>query len=374
MANKETNLSDMVSANSKRILWALFILVIVILLVFTITVGFHPQLSDRLSTVFIAAISGSLALGGTLISQLWGNRKDSQDTPIAVLKAVPPEIRSGETATLDASSSKNFDKIIIEHKPTAGEPKETLKEIGITKKEFTAPQTKEVKSFVFTAVAKKGDKESKETQVSIEVSPPGSQTPEDTPIAVLKAVPSEIRSGETATLDASSSKNFDKIIIEHKPTAGEPKETLKEIGITKKEFTAPQTKEVKSFVFTAVAKKGDKESKETQVSIEVSPPGSQTPEDTPIAVLKAVPSEIRSGETATLDASSSKNFDKIIIEHKPTAGEPKETLKEIGITKKEFTAPQTKEVKSFVFTAVAKKGDKESKETQVSIEVSPPSS
>jgi len=176
MATKETNLSDMVSANSKRILWALFILVIVILLVFTITVWSHPTLSDRLSTVFIAAISGALALGGTLISQLWGdrNRKDLQDELIVELKADPPEIESGKTAILDASSSKNYDTITIKQKqPAAGVPAGTLKKIDETKTEFTAPLTQEVISLEFTAVAKKGDKK-KEKPVSIKVSPPSS--------------------------------------------------------------------------------------------------------------------------------------------------------------------------------------------------------
>ena len=175
MANKETNLSDMVSANSKRILWALFILVIVILLVFTITVRYNPDLSDRLNTVFIAAISGMLALGGTLITQLWGKRKDVQDTPIAELKADPPEIESGEKAILDASSSKNYDTITIEQKqPAAGVPAGTLKKIDETTTEFTAPSTQKVISFEFTAIAKKGDKK-KEKPVSIKVSPSGSQ-------------------------------------------------------------------------------------------------------------------------------------------------------------------------------------------------------
>jgi hypothetical protein len=180
MADNETQFSqmaDMVSANSKRILWALFILVIAILLVFTITVWRNPDLSDRLNTVFIAAISGLLALGGTLINQLWGKRKDSQDTPTPELKA-PTEIHSGEEAILDASSSKNYDIITIKQIRTAGEPEVTLKYIDETKKDetkkkFTAPQTQDVISLKFTAVAKKGDKE-KDKSVSIKVSPPSS--------------------------------------------------------------------------------------------------------------------------------------------------------------------------------------------------------
>jgi Bacterial Ig-like domain len=63
---------DKVSYNSRQVLLALFALVIVILIVFTYLVIIFPEQTGRLNTVFIAAISGSLALGGTLISQLWG--------------------------------------------------------------------------------------------------------------------------------------------------------------------------------------------------------------------------------------------------------------------------------------------------------------
>ena len=371
MADKETNFSDMVSANSKRILWALFILVIVILLVFTITVRYNPDLSDRLNTVFIAAISGMLALGGTLITQLWGKRKDVQDTLIAELKAEPPEIKSGEKSILDASSSKNYDTITIEQKqPAAGVQAGTLKKIDETTTEFTAPSTQQVISFEFTAIAKKGDKK-KEKPVSIKVSPPSSQTTEDTLIAELKAEPPEIKSGEKSILDASSSKNYDTITIEQKqPAAGVQAGTLKKIDETTTEFTAPSTQQVISFEFTAIAKKGDKK-KEKPVSIKVSPPSSQTTEDTLIAELKAEPPEIKSGEKSILDASSSKNYDTITIEQKqPAAGVQAGTLKKIDETTTEFTAPSTQQVISFEFTAIAKKGDKK-KEKPVSIKVSP---
>jgi hypothetical protein len=177
MADKETNFSKMVSVNSKRILWSLFILVIVILLVFTITVNVNPVISDRLNTVFIAAISGILALGGTLITQLWGRAKSSgepsppSDTPIAMLQA-DAIIQSGKNATLDASSSKNYDTLTIEQilSGEPGEPLVKLKEIDATKKEFTAPVTQNEISLQFKAVAKKGEKEDKK-QISIKILP-----------------------------------------------------------------------------------------------------------------------------------------------------------------------------------------------------------
>jgi hypothetical protein len=65
--------SEKISFNSRSVLIGLFALVMFILLVFAAAVNWYPSNDvGRLNTVFIAAISGSLALGGTLISQLWG--------------------------------------------------------------------------------------------------------------------------------------------------------------------------------------------------------------------------------------------------------------------------------------------------------------
>ena|SRR5688500_2436285 len=83
---------DIVSNNTKIVLFGLFALVAFSVLMYAITATgkYNPdnikgiraeQLQERfeamdlLSGVYIAAISGSLALGGTLIAQLWGRSK-----------------------------------------------------------------------------------------------------------------------------------------------------------------------------------------------------------------------------------------------------------------------------------------------------------
>jgi hypothetical protein len=77
----KSNSSDKISFNSRAILLGLFALVGFVLLVFAVAVVAYPsQGIGRLKTVFIAAISGSLALGGTLISQLWG-KGDGSNSP-----------------------------------------------------------------------------------------------------------------------------------------------------------------------------------------------------------------------------------------------------------------------------------------------------
>jgi hypothetical protein len=69
---------EKISYNSRSVLLGLFVLIGFILAVFTFSVNiFPPEQSGRLNTVFIAAVSGSLALGGTLISQLWGKNTNS---------------------------------------------------------------------------------------------------------------------------------------------------------------------------------------------------------------------------------------------------------------------------------------------------------
>lgn len=67
---------EKVSYNSRTVLLGLFVLVGFILAIYTYSVNVLPssEQSGRLNTVFIAAISGALTLGGTLISQLWGKR------------------------------------------------------------------------------------------------------------------------------------------------------------------------------------------------------------------------------------------------------------------------------------------------------------
>jgi hypothetical protein len=86
---------DIVSSNSKAVLYGLFALVGFAVLMYAIIADtkYNPdawtkertptpvaspngerrvQQLEQLNTVYVAAISGSLALGGTLISQLWG--------------------------------------------------------------------------------------------------------------------------------------------------------------------------------------------------------------------------------------------------------------------------------------------------------------
>ena len=76
--------ADPVSSNAKVVLYALFFLIGLSILLYTITVlgqgsaGSSEeklQRLDQINAVFLAAISGSLALGGTLIAQIWGRTK-----------------------------------------------------------------------------------------------------------------------------------------------------------------------------------------------------------------------------------------------------------------------------------------------------------
>jgi hypothetical protein len=80
---------DIVSSNSKVVLYGLFALIGFAVFAYSITVtGSNFNVSDtslndaqklerlqqleQVNGVYVAAISGSLALGGTLIAQLWG--------------------------------------------------------------------------------------------------------------------------------------------------------------------------------------------------------------------------------------------------------------------------------------------------------------
>ena len=81
---------DVVSNNAKIVLYSLFALVGLAVLLYTITViSLHShigntgnneiELLDQINSVYLAAISGSIGLGGTLIAQLWGRNKKSKE-------------------------------------------------------------------------------------------------------------------------------------------------------------------------------------------------------------------------------------------------------------------------------------------------------
>jgi hypothetical protein len=98
---------DKVSYNSRAVLLGLFTLVGFILAVFTYSVNVLDVQAGRLNTVFIAAISGSLALGGTMISQLWGTPKPAHPT----IYATNP-IHTATGVPLNTSVSASFNMLM----------------------------------------------------------------------------------------------------------------------------------------------------------------------------------------------------------------------------------------------------------------------
>jgi hypothetical protein len=118
MSEKSTEIPGVkISHNSKAVLLGLFLLVAFVLLVYTLVVNnYSTSQAGRLSTVFIAAISGSLALGGTLISQLWGKSADSVEPDVY---ATDPDDKAENVpldATINASFNMQMDKSTINDK------------------------------------------------------------------------------------------------------------------------------------------------------------------------------------------------------------------------------------------------------------------
>jgi Bacterial Ig-like domain len=98
-----------VSYNSRAVLLGLFALVGFTLAVYTYSVNvFPPEQSGRLNTVFIAAISGTLALGGTLISQLWGT--STKPAAPSIYATDPADTANG--VSLDTSIRASFNMVI----------------------------------------------------------------------------------------------------------------------------------------------------------------------------------------------------------------------------------------------------------------------
>jgi hypothetical protein len=114
--------SQTISYNSRAVLLALFGLVIFILIVYFASVMIiRPNDIQYLNTVFIGAISGSLALGGTLISQLWG--KDDTSFPSIYLTDPP---NGKENVPIDTRITATFDRMMNES--TINEDTFSLKE------------------------------------------------------------------------------------------------------------------------------------------------------------------------------------------------------------------------------------------------------
>jgi hypothetical protein len=108
LSNKEQLQGEKVSYNSKAVLLGLFALVGFVLLVFSISANvFSPDQTGRLTTVFVAAISGTLALGGTLITQLWG--KDTGSKP-KIYSTNPEDTATG--VRVDTPIRASFNKLM----------------------------------------------------------------------------------------------------------------------------------------------------------------------------------------------------------------------------------------------------------------------
>jgi len=70
--DNNTRQEEKVSDNAKLVLIALFILVGGVIVMYAFTVVYKLEVSEQLNAVFIAAVTGCFALGGTLIQSLWG--------------------------------------------------------------------------------------------------------------------------------------------------------------------------------------------------------------------------------------------------------------------------------------------------------------
>jgi hypothetical protein len=113
LSTNEQTLGEKVSFNSKAVLLGLFALVGFILLIYTFSIlTYDPEQTGRLSSVFIAAISGSLALGGTLITQLWGR---GDDRPL-VYSTSPMNSGVSRNTIVTASFNKTMDEATINTK------------------------------------------------------------------------------------------------------------------------------------------------------------------------------------------------------------------------------------------------------------------
>jgi hypothetical protein len=93
MSGNGSSTTDKISYNTRAVILGLFALVSFVLIVFFMAVLYsEAEQVGRLTPVFIAAISGTLALGGTLVSQLWSNKLVSSKNEFkgpSITKTIP---------------------------------------------------------------------------------------------------------------------------------------------------------------------------------------------------------------------------------------------------------------------------------------------
>lgn len=154
-----------ISTNSRSVLVGLLFLVGLVLLVYTISVSIYSaEEVGRLNSVFIASISGTLALGGTLITQLWGGNQSSNLDRPGFFLTIPQDsaVKVPLNTNIIASSNTQLDPTTINSKtftlkdgsnfPVEGtitleggnaifKPKETLK----PNTKYTATLSKDIK-------------------------------------------------------------------------------------------------------------------------------------------------------------------------------------------------------------------------------------
>jgi hypothetical protein len=160
-----SEIAKSISTNSRTVLIGLLFLVGAILLVYTVSVSLYTaEEAGRLNSVFIASITGTLALGGTLITQLWGGASSSTTDKPVIYNTIP--VASAVGIPLDtriiASSNTLIDPTTINSKTfTLKDDKNALVEGTVTleggnaifkpkdllkpKTKYTATITKDVK-------------------------------------------------------------------------------------------------------------------------------------------------------------------------------------------------------------------------------------
>lgn len=166
MSAPDKSADKSVSANSRSVLVGLLVLVGLILLVYTISVSIYTsEETGRLNSVFIALITGTLALGGTLITQLWGGSSSTTSdrpffyitSPIDSAVDIPLDtkviassnvlldsttINSNTFSLKDNKTNKNVEgTVTLEGGNVIFKPKDSL----TSDTKYTATITKEVK-------------------------------------------------------------------------------------------------------------------------------------------------------------------------------------------------------------------------------------
>ncbi len=258
---------------------------------------------------------------------------------------------AGQTVTLDGRASFASDGGTLSYQWTKTEgPDTALSEASTATISFVAPAVSSTTRLTYKLTVTDGQNTGI-TSVSIHISP-ATPNPASNQAPSAKIIAHQsVTSGETVTLDGSGSSDPDGDTLSYQwaKTAG-PDIALSNTTDSSLSFIAPSVDQTEQISFLLTVSDGGGLSNSTSVSIQVSPSEPPPPSNQAPSAKITAPQSATSGETVTLDGSSSSDPDGDTVTYlwTQTQGESITLANNTGSTLS-FVAPSVQQSTSYTF-------------------------